>query len=64
MKLFGKNRRGAPECWTEPRVRTTPTKAERRLDARIQSYNNALKTMMRPGPNPDGYHRPGSLQSS
>lgn len=64
MRINGKNRRGRPENTCEPRKRTTPTKAEKRLQKRIDGYN---ETMRRPthkpmGPETNGYHRPGSRQ--
>lgn len=66
MKLFGHNRRGRPECATRARKRNGPTKAERRLQRRIESYNAAIRALRsgKIGPDPSSYHRPGSLQSS
>lgn len=66
MKLFGKNRKGRPMCSTKERKRTAPTKAERRLQARIESFNAFMRrNIHKPmGPESDGYHRPGSRKTT
>lgn len=66
MKLFGKNRKGRPECATQPRTRTLPTKAEKRLQKRIEHHNAIMRrpTHKPMGPETGGYRRPGSRQLS
>ena len=66
MKIFGRNHVGPVERSTKPRKRTTPTKIERRLQKRVESYNTWRVILERRGkglgPNASGYHRPGALK--
>lgn len=60
----GRRRIGKAECSTKPRRSEEKTKAEKRLQKRIESYNSTMRhaTHKPTGPETKGYHRPGSLK--
>lgn len=64
MRIHGKP--GARTNTCKPRKRTSPTKAERRLEARQNGYSLSMqrKTHKPMGPEMNGYRKPGSLQLS
>lgn len=59
MKICGKTRKGKPTNTCAPRKRTKPTKAEAKLQKRIESFNATTRGMA--NPKGEGFTRPGSL---
>lgn len=67
MRINGKNRKGPPDNTCLPRKPTTgKTKAEVRLQRRIEHHNTIMRRGLQKGMGPEtrGYRRPGSLQFS
>lgn len=65
MIIFGRQRRGKPKCSTKPRrIAGMKTKAEKRLENRIASYNASARILGIHDARAEGYHKPGSLQAS